>query len=202
MFGYRTIPLLLGALALLSGCAAQRVVFRPNGEQRERLREPPLPYVVRVGHWTPEQAQGRNPHAYSANVARILRAGGALREVHYDTSSVVGRRPDLLALPTADHCNSAVIPILSILTLGVVPTIWTDHECTGVVFRHPDGTPADSVVVRIRHRGTAVLGWLAAPLALLPSWSLRGARDQKEYHQSFRLAIIARKDELARLALR
>ena len=180
---------------------AQHVVFRPNREQRALLREPPLPYVVQVVPWgSPRGMRSTGP--YTDGAAKLIQRSNAFQSVVYTKGSrATAPGVSLFAESTGDHCNTAIIPLYSILTLGLFPTIFTDVECSGVIFRRADGTrPQDSVVVRIRHRGKAVMGWAAAPLGLLPAFSYRSARGQKGYHQAFRLAVIARREELAALA--
>jgi hypothetical protein len=46
------------------------------------------------------------------------------------------------------------------------------------------------------------MGWAAGPLSLLPGWSHQVGAEQTGYRPAFRLAIIARHDELLRLAAR
>jgi hypothetical protein len=180
---------------------AQHVVFRPNREQRALLREPPLPYVVQVVPWATPRPM-RNPGPYTDSAAELIERSAAFQSVLYTKGSrTAAPGVTLFAESSGDHCNTAIIPIFTILTLGLFPTIFTDVECSGAVFRRADGTrPQDSVVVRIRHRGPTVMGWVAAPLGLLPAFSYRSARGQKGYHQAFRLAIIAKREELAALA--
>ena len=181
---------------------AQHVVFRPNAEQRAQLREPPLPYVVQVVPWRQPADSVREVSPWTGEVARQLRLTGAFQTLLYLPGS---RTPapgvQLIAEATLEQCAISLVPFFTVLTLGLVPTVFTDRECSGAVFRRADGTrPQDSVVVRIRHQGKAVMGWAAAPLGLLPAFSYRSARGQKGYHQAFRLAIIAKREELAALA--
>ena len=44
------------------------------------------------------------------------------------------------------------------------------------------------------------MGWVALPLALFPGWSWRTGADQAGYREAFRLAVIAHRQELAKLA--
>ena len=191
---------LVAALAL-SGCYAERVSFRPNPEQRALLREPPLPYVVPVVPWSNANPY-RNATAWTDGIAKQLERSGAFATVHYVQGSrtpVAGAQ--LYAEATTRYCNTAIIPIFTILTLGLVPTIWNETQCSGAIFRRADGSrPQDSVVVEVQQTGKAVMGWVAAPLGLLPGFSYGGKRGQSGYLDAFRLAIIGKKDELAALA--
>src|SRR3954468_1486470 len=145
-------------LVALTGCMASQANFKPTGPQKQLLAEPPLPFAVSVVHW--RRGQGRNAQAYHKNLTKLLRASGAFRSVTYDSLRQVPA--DLYVESRGDYCNTAVIPIFTLLTLGIVPTIWKETDCTGMIFRPVNATAgSDSVVVRVSHTGTAVMGWIA-----------------------------------------
>ena len=183
----------------LTGCMAQRVLYRPTAVERKLLDDPPLDLSVVVVHWDSGTVRHLNPSAYGSNAAKLLQGSHAFRQVTYDPTRATAA--DLRAESARDYCNTAIIPLFTLLTLGVIPTIFTDTDCNGVIFRKP-GAPrgSDSVVVGVKYQGKAVMGWVALPLGLFPGWSWRGGQDQSGYREAFRLAIIARKAELARLA--
>lgn len=196
-------PLLAAIVAILvTGCGAQRVVFTPTAEQRALLDAPPLDLSVVIVDWSPKEAQGRSSNAYATKLEDLLVGSRAFRLVTYDPSGAGAKTADLIAVSTGDYCNSAIIPILTILTVGVVPTIWDETNCDGVRFRPGHGVvdSTRTVVARERRTGKAVMGWVAGPLTLLPGWSISSGAAQPAYRQAFRLAIIARQDELRRLA--
>lgn len=184
------------ALLLLAGCYAQHTSFRPTKEERKALEEPPLPYSVAVRHW--QRPTFQNPRAYATNAAKLLASSGAFARVTYDSTGTTAA--DLVAESTTDYCNTAIIPMLTIITLGIFPTVWKETECSGVVFRSPHPGNADSVVVRVRQSGTAIMGWVATPFALFPGWSWHGMRYTSAYHKQFRLAVLEQRAELGRLA--
>jgi hypothetical protein len=186
------------AALMLTACGAQRVVFSPTPEQRMLLGAPPLPFDLVVVHWPPRTPGKPNAKAYGTTTAKLLQRSGAFRSVTYD--SLRTTRGDLYAESRGDYCNTAIIPIATLLTLGLWPTIWNETECTGVVFRRPDGQSTDSVVVHVKASSKAVMGWAALPLLALPGWTFHSGRNQGAYHDLFRLAIIEKQDELARLA--
>jgi hypothetical protein len=193
------VPLLVAAL--VAGCGAQRIVFRPTAKQRAELAGPPLDLSVVVIDWSPKAAQGRSSSAYASKLTALLVGSGAFRSVVYDPTGAAAKSADLVAVSTGDYCNSAILPIATLVTLGVVPTVWDETNCDGASFRARDDRDTTvHVVARERRTGKAVMGWLALPLGLAPGWSHRVGAEQSAYRQAFRLAIIARKDELLRLA--
>ena len=187
------------ALLLVGGCSAQRVLYRPTAEERKLLDEPPLGLTVNVVHWDSGAGQGKSPVAYGRGIASLVEKSDAFTAVTYDPSRATVS--DLTVESRGEYCNSAIIPLLTIVTVGVLPTIWEEKQCDGAVFRRA-GAPrgSDSVVVRVGGKGTALMGWLAAPLGLLPGWEWRTGRDQSGYRDAFRLAVIAKRAELERLA--
>ncbi|MEP6619726.1 MAG: hypothetical protein ABJE47_10430 [bacterium] len=191
------------ALVLLSACSAQRVVFSPSAEQSQLLAQPPMDLSVVVVHWPARRGEGRNAHAYATQIVDLLQGSGAFKSVVYDSTGAAAASADLIAESAGLYCNSAIIPLFTIVTLGIVPTIWDETNCDGVVFRpaHPPTRDATAqVVVRESRKGKAVMGWAALPLGLWPGWSWKVGRDQGSYRDAFRLAIIGQQAALTRLA--
>jgi hypothetical protein len=184
-----------------SACGAQRVLYKPTAVERAQLAEPPIPLSVVVVQWRAGNSVAQSAKAYGDDIAKLIIGSHAFSNATYDpppTRAVVG---DLTAESTGDYCNTAIIPLFSIITLGVFPTIWTETQCDGAVFRRYGAPPgSDSVVVRIRYSTKAMMGWLALPVGLLPGWSWKSGDDQASYKKAFRLAVIAKRDELTRLA--
>jgi hypothetical protein len=186
----------------ITGCGAQRVVFVPTADERRLLAAPPLELSVVVVNWSPKFAAGRDPSAYASHITDLLQASHAFRSVEYDPTGGAVAKADLVAEHGGEYCNSAIIPIFTIVTLGIVPTIWNETDCNGVVFRSARA-PSDSsraIDVHEKRTGKAVMGWAALPLGLFPGWSWHTGRDQPAYQQAFRLAIIRRQAELLNLA--
>ena len=194
--------IVLPALMLLTGCGAQRINFRPTAEQKRLLANQPLDYTVVVRRFPAHSHGGLNPDAYASDLYKILRGAHAFRSVAYDRT---GHAPaQLVAESTGDYCNTAIIPLWSIISLGIIPTMWTETECTGVVFR-PGATgasAADSVVVHVKQGGKALMGWLALPLGVFPGWTWSSLGSSRGYGEALRLAIIEKQSELETLARR
>lgn len=182
---------------LVAACGAQRELYQPTDEERALLAQPAMPLSVAVVPWSAKEGQGRSAEAYGKPMAELLAKSGAFKSVVWDPTGAA--HADLIAVSMGDHCNTAVIPILTIVTVGIIPTIWNETQCDGVRFR----SPADSVhrvQARTRLTSKAIMGWLAAPAGLLPGWSYHNGRGQHTYQQAFRVALMKQRGELMALA--
>src|SRR5437660_5857326 len=99
----------IGTLCLavfLSGCIAQRVLYKPTVAERTLLAEPPLDLSVVVVHWDPGTVAHLNPSAYGSNAAKLLEGSRAFRLVTYDpTRAAVA---DLRAESVGHYCSNAI----------------------------------------------------------------------------------------------
>lgn len=186
---------------LAGGCTAQRLPPAASPEQAGLLNSAPLPYSVVVTPWDSATAErlGRNADAYASSALDWLRSSGAFTSVRQGSASDTDA--DLTATPTGEYCNTAVIPLWTGLTLGLVPTVFTDSTCNGVVLRPASGgvRGADSLVVRHSSAGRVVMGWAAIPVGFLPGWTHGEAKNHPRYARLTRNAILARSTELAAL---
>ena len=130
-------------------------------------------------------------------MAELLDKSGAFKSVVWDPTGAA--RADLIAVSMGDHCNTAVIPLLTIVTIGIIPTIWDETQCDGVRFRSRSDS-AHRVLTRTKFTGKAIMGWFAAPAGLLPGWSNHSGRGQHSYQQAVRVALMKRRPELMALA--
>jgi hypothetical protein len=180
-------------------CAAHRRPTSFNAEERQLLESKPLPYTVSVVPWdtaTGERLR-KDPAAYARSLAELLAASQAFRASRLEAAP--GPATDLIASSTGGHCNRAGIPVLSILSLGVVPTVLEDEECDGMVLTPAKSSAVGSVELEAHYKARMVMGWGAVPLGALPGWSHGPMRTDRRYAELFRLAIIRRRGEIERL---
>ncbi len=183
-------------------CGAHQRPPTLSAEERRLLELEPLPYAVSVVPWdtaTGERLR-KDPAAYARSLAELLAASQAFRSSQLEAAP--GPAADLFASSTGDHCNRAIIPFWSILSLGVVPTVFEDEDCEGMVLRPTKSLGAGSVEVGTRYKARIVMGWVAVPLGLLPGWSHGEMRSDRRYAELFRLEIIRHRAEIERLVRR
>jgi hypothetical protein len=107
-------------------------------------------------------------------------------------------KAELTATPIGTTATPPQFLSLRSLSLGVIPTIFTDTDCEGAVFRASNeaGARHDSVVVRYRQDGQVVMGWLAMLLGALPSWTHGSATTHHRTRERTRLAVLAERQGL------
>jgi hypothetical protein len=194
----------LGGAVLLAygasgGCYAQRLPTALGPEERQMLAQGPLPYAVAVVPWEPKAGRGLDPTAYARGTLDWLEGSGAFASVQLDATGAP--KADLTATSIGAYCNTAAIPLFTILSLGLIPTVFMDTECEGAVFRVPEGPagPRDSVVVRYQQGGRVVMGWLAMPLGALPGWTHGAASTHHRARERARLALLTERQALVGL---
>jgi hypothetical protein len=190
------------AAGLSGGCAAHRRPPALNAEERALLDAGPLPYSVTVAWWDEETKTGQSAEAYGDALARVVNASGSFKTIRYERSPAPSGQ-DLVATSTGLYCNSAVIPVLSILSFGIIPTIFQDEHCEGMLLRTAAGRPkTEGVQIQMRYKGTVIMGWGAVVVGALPGWSYGSVENDSRFAERFRLAVIRRRAEIAQLVAR
>ena len=147
-------------VCLLAECVSAPLPPRLTAVQRERLTELPLPYSVGVAPYV-------HP-VYSEKLAAVLKASGVFSQVA--PLGEFKRPPDFVATVERSVHGSAMIPALTILTAGVVPTVGEEEH--GVVFSlAPSSRRTQKTMVDAAYRGTSTLGWAALGIRMLPDYT-------------------------------
>jgi hypothetical protein len=198
---YGAAVLVLGVvLGVAGGCTAHR---RPSftAEEYQLLKEPPLPYSVSIVEWdvATRVKTSRNPEAYARILADVAIPSRAFRDMRRAPSPEP--QPDLAATSTGVYCNTALIPALSIISLGIIPTVWQEEDCQGMFLRSMKDPGRPPVRIDVRFRGTAMIGWASLLVGALPGWSWGDIRRDSAYHQMLRLEVIRHRAEIERLVV-
>jgi hypothetical protein len=189
----------LAVFGVSGGCNAHKRPPSMTAEERAQLQSAPLPYSVTVAWWDEETKTGQNPEAYGDALAKVVAASGAFKTSRYEQSSTPSGQ-DLVATSTGLYCNTAVIPILSIISLGIIPTIFEDEHCEGMLLRTAAGQPkSKGIQVDVRYKGPVIMGWAAVLVGALPGWSYGAVDGDSRFVERFRLAVIRRRADIDRL---
>jgi hypothetical protein len=89
-------------------------------------------------------------------IAHLAIPSGAFRVARRE--STPGADIDLVATSAGVYCNTAVIPLFTILSLGIVPTVWEEEDCEGMILRSVRIPAAPPVQVDVRVSGRAMMG--------------------------------------------
>ncbi len=187
------------AVGLAGGCAAHRRPPPLSPDERALVEGPPLPYSTTVAWWDEQTKTGQDPGAYGGSLARLVSASGAFQTSRYEHSSAPSGQ-DLVATSTGLYCNSAVIPVLSIISLGVIPTIFEDEQCAGMLLRKAAGRPkSEGVQVVVRFKGPVIMGWAAVVVGAMPGWAYGSVDTDSRFADRFKLAVIRKQRDIAQL---
>jgi hypothetical protein len=196
--------LLLGGTVVIfvygasGGCYAESLPRQLSAVEKEMLAQPPLPYRVAIVR---ANLPGRNGEAYAKGLLDALQPSGAFASVKLAENNSVS--PDFVATSTGAYCNTAALPLLTIISLGIIPTTFTDVSCDEAVFRSARSkAPSDSLLMRIRIEHRVMMGWLALPAGALPGWTHGQMKHHSRYRQLVRVAILSRRQDLIRLLSR
>jgi len=192
--------LLVAIVGVSGGCGAHRRPPALTAEERALLDEPPLPFSLSIVPWDAATAarKGANPEAYAEILANLAIPSGAFREIRREQTP--GPQADLAGMSTGVYCNTAVIPLFTILSLGIVPTTWEETDCEGMTLRAARIRSNGSVQVDVRYKGRAIMGWAAVFIGALPGWAYGDVRGDSRYRERFRLEVIRHRREIEQLA--
>ena len=185
--------LALGLVCLgLVGCASSPLPPKLDAPQLALIDRVDLPYRVAV---EPYQYG-----LYSRLLMEDLQATNVFARV-----GMLEDSPDAQLLARVVHPVSndyvAVIPLFSILSLGVVPT-WFPMEY-GASFELAPTTSSCSrtpVEVDASYEGTLVMGWVSSILNLSTRRTVRDVRKTDRYRDAIAHAVALRADDIHRLA--
>ena len=107
-----------------------------NPEEGRRDTEPPSSSMAAAGARSPIEMS----FPLSSSLARLVMSSKTFTSSRYERTPAPSGQ-DLVATSTGLYCNTAVIPVFSILSLGVIPTIFQDEHCRGMLLRQAAGRP-------------------------------------------------------------
>jgi hypothetical protein len=147
-------------LGLLASCVSSPLPPKLTEVESRRLSELPLPFSVGVARY-------KHP-VYSEKLSDALEATGAFSRVA--PLDQFGSPPDLIATVEESIHGTAVIPALTFLTVGVVPTLV--DESHGFVFSlAPSSGRSKKTRVDASYRGTTTLGLAALVVNASPEYT-------------------------------
>jgi hypothetical protein len=131
------VVLCLAGAAAFGGCYAHRMPGPASADPalQQSMTGMPLPYTVSVVPWNsdPGEQSGRDPQAYARSLAAVVAASGAFRSSRFETSP--GADADLVAMSMGMRCETSVVPLFTILSAGLIPTVFDGESCDGMIIR-------------------------------------------------------------------
>jgi hypothetical protein len=171
---------MLAALPLFAGCASATLPTALSPPETQRWNSGRINEIVAVEPF-------KYP-AYSDSLTSALRDTCLFAEV--ERVGNCKTTPTLIArVEDEDYGGVATIPIWTLLTLGIVPTV--EHEGFGYHFslRRADGSQPPAYV-NYDFKSTTTLGWAALFEAMSPDVGLGSPECSDRYHGHLALAIL------------
>lgn len=183
------VPVL--ALALLLGaCGTMQLPPRLTADERTLVETHRFDAVVGVAPYSIEYTR--------KDVRAVVRDTGLFTRVDFvEDLEAAGIAPDLVVSLQRIRGGTAIIPVLTLVSLGVLPTF--THETMGydLIFATPDRREA--LTVGYSFRGRIGLGILSSPLNLLPGWEHPKRRPPERLGRRFAVEIAGRAEEIEAL---
>jgi hypothetical protein len=177
-----SIIALLPLLLLSAGCATSRLPPKlASSERAILLQAKQFPIVVAVQEY-------KYP-VYSKKLIRDLRSTGLFKDVQQaeDLSGV-----DFLARVEDTVHGTACIPLLTGITLGIIPTSVQEEHGNDFSIE-PMFPMGNKVRIPYRYSTESVLGWKALFLNFSPNWSLVAHDRTSRYRDRFALSLLKNK---------
>lgn len=188
----RTVQLgtTIALVGFLGACGTMKLPPRLTPEERTLVETRRFDAVVGVPPYKFDHTR--------KDVRAVVRDTGLFTRVDMvEDLEAAGVTPDLLVVMQRRHGGAAIIPLYTLLTLGVFPTFFEDAMGFELIFVSPDRSRAMSVDYRFEGRGG--MGILSAPLNLLPGWEHPRNRPPERLGRRFAVEIAARADEIRRV---
>jgi hypothetical protein len=132
------------------------------------------------------------PPVYAQSLLRAMQQTDLFREVQQADRL---QAPDLLARVERTITGNAVIPILSLITLGLIPTVTEEEHGYSFSLRSPKSSER-VVMVEYVHQGYTVLGWVAGLLNLFPQWTGDSVHNDPRFKERLNLMILTKAQEI------
>ena len=116
------------------------------------------------------------PPIYSESLYQALSKTGMFKQVIIRSEA---RTYDVVARVSEEVYGTPTIPVVAILTLGIIPSIVPER--VGLRFSLENVAASSSMKVDATYSSEAYLGWITLPMMLFPSYSCGDPRSSRRY---------------------
>jgi len=180
------LPVLLLISAYLSSCATSRQVPRISDAEARRIISYSYSCIV-----------GIEPHrfpAYSKSLQKALIRTNMFSDVVIISS---GSRYDIIARIEEEVHGTATVPLLTALTLGIIPTIVKENHGHVFSLSMASDIPVQAMVSS-KYSSSTTMGWIALPLWMIPGFSVGDPDNSYRYCLHLQRSIIMQADSILR----
>lgn len=159
-------------VVILQGCSTSRLPSSIDAPKLEIIKNLKFDKVIGVEKYMYP--------AYSEKLKTVLKDLNVFNDVVYSDS---GSPYDLLARVDKEVSGTPVIPILTIISFGLIPT--TVKESYGVIFSLNDNEKNTKIVIDAAYYDDAVMGWMALPMKFSPKYSFRDSPESSVRYRNY-----------------
>lgn len=170
----------------ISGCASSKLPEKLTELKMQKIKSTKLPFSVAVEEY-------KFP-VYSESLETNLSNTKIFKEVGQSSQFPT---PDLVAKIKNRIYGTECFPILTLLTLGIIPTFVEENHGDSFSLSSPED-PGKKVLITYRYRSTSVLGWLGLFLNLHPDWYIFPEHTQR-YFDSLAYEIVIKSESIKAL---
>jgi hypothetical protein len=186
----RSVAPIVGLTLFLGACGTMQLPPRLTPDERTLVETHRFDAVVGVAPYSIEHTR--------KSVRAVVRDTGLFTRVDFvEDLEAAGVAPDLLVSVQRVSGGTSMIPILTLVSLGVLPTFTRETMGYDLIFATPDRSEA--ITVGYSFRGRNGMGILASPLNLLPGWDHPTRRPPERLGRRFAVEIAGRAEEIEAL---
>jgi hypothetical protein len=176
----------VGTLLALPGCSSETLPPALTNAQLKAISSAHFKATIGVRRY--------NAPVYSDYLMEYLRKTTLFDEVA--PLEEFQKPPTFVARVDRGIYGTATIPIFTIITLGIIPTIVEEEH--GLEFSLiPNSPPKAPIAIRFSYRGPSTLGWWALYKGFLPNETWGSADWTARFVQSFASHIIEHEKEIS-----
>jgi hypothetical protein len=190
MHPFRRAAPIVGLALLLGGCGTMQLPPRLTPDERTLVESHRFDAVVGVAPYKFDHIR-KDVRAVVSDTRLFTRVD------FVEDLEAMGVAPDLVVSVQGVSGGTALIPILTLVSLGVLPTFARETMGYDLIFAAPDRSEA--LTVGYSFRGRVGLGILASPLNLLPGWDHPKNRPPERLGRRFAVEIAGRAEEIEAL---
>lgn len=179
------LPIIIAGLS--GGCASSSLPQKLSKGQIDEITK--THFAVSVG------VEDFKYPVYSEKLTKALQRTGLFDKV--EPLNSFKEPPTYIARVKRTICSTAIIPIFTGLSLGLIPT--TAQEEYGYSFSlTATSDPTRKIPIEFSYKGPAALGWWAVVLNILPNRTSADVYEHPRFNQNLAWTIVSHKSELLR----
>lgn len=181
--------LILAAVGSIKGCMSVKLPAHLTADELAKVQQTRFDFTVGM-----ERLNSRHSEDEAPLIA--LRGTGLFKSLDYIDR--LSSPPDLIVRGDTINIGTPVVPILTIATLGVFPTLVKERRGYEFSF-HAPGSDGKEIEISAVNNEEAVLGWVSGFLNMSGDWTEQTSIHSQRFYDRLALDLAAKEEEIRRL---